>query len=77
MEMDPTIVALRHFEEAEMAFTAFAGNLLESGVTIPPELRAQAKALRVALDTEIAQELWTRSKRLVACWPTLTRSGSG
>ena len=50
MEMDPTIVALRRFEEAEMAYTAFTGTLLESGVTIPPDLRAQAKALRVALD---------------------------
>jgi hypothetical protein len=50
MEMDPTIVALRRFEEAERAYTAFTGDLLEGGATITPELRAEAKALRVALD---------------------------
>ncbi len=50
MEMDPTIMALRRFEESEKAYTAFTGDLLESGATITPELRAQAKALRVTLD---------------------------
>lgn len=50
MEMDPTIVALRRFEEAERAYTVFTGDLLESGAAITPELRAQAKALRESLD---------------------------
>jgi hypothetical protein len=50
MEMDPTIVALRRFEEAEQAYTAFTGDLLEGGATITPELRAQAKALRESLE---------------------------
>ena len=50
MEMDATIVALRRFEEAERAYTAFTGDLLESEATITPELRAQAKALRESLD---------------------------
>lgn len=48
--MDPTITALRRFEEAEKAYTTFTGDLLESGATITPELRARAKALRVTLD---------------------------
>ena len=51
MEMDPTILALRRFEDAERAYTAFTGNLLESGATITEDLRARAKALREALDT--------------------------
>jgi hypothetical protein len=50
MEMDPTIVASRRFEEAERAYTAFAGDLLEGGATITPDLRARAKALRETLD---------------------------
>ena len=50
MEMDPTIVALRRFEEAEKAYTAFTGDLLESGNTITPDLRTQAKSLRETLD---------------------------
>ncbi len=50
MEMDATIVALRRFEEAEKAYTGFTGNLIESGVTITPDARAQAKALRETLD---------------------------
>jgi hypothetical protein len=51
MEMDPTIVALRRFEEAEMAYTAFTGDLLESGAPITDDLRTRAKALRKTLDT--------------------------
>ena len=50
MEMDATIVALRRFEKAEKAYTGFTANLLESGATITPESRAQAKALRETLD---------------------------
>lgn len=50
MEMDATIVALRRFEEAEKAYTGFTGNLLESGATITPDSRAQAKTLRETLD---------------------------
>jgi len=50
MELDPTIEALRRFEDAEREYTAFAGDLLESGATITPDLRAQAKALRGTLD---------------------------
>lgn len=67
MEMDPTIVALRRFEEAEMAFTAFTGDLFESGATITPDLRAQAKALRMALDTARADyhEALRESGRMV------------
>jgi hypothetical protein len=37
MEMDPIIVALRRFEEAEKAYTVFTGDLLESGAEITPE----------------------------------------
>ncbi len=51
MEMDPTIVALRRFEEAEKAYTAFTGDLLESGAMITEDLRTQAKGLRKTLDT--------------------------
>ena len=51
MEMDATIVALRRFEEAEKAYTAFTGDLLESGATITEDFRTQAKVLRQTLDT--------------------------
>ena len=50
MEMDPTIVALRRFEEAELAYTTFAGDLLESDAAISPDERTRARALRETLD---------------------------
>jgi len=50
MDMDPTIVALRRFEEAELAYTTFTGNLLDSRAEISAAARREAASLREALD---------------------------
>jgi len=50
MDMDPTIVALRRFEEAEVAYTTFTGNLLDSRAEIAQSDREEAAALRDTLD---------------------------
>jgi hypothetical protein len=67
MDLDPTIVALRRFEAAELAYTTFTGNLLDSRAEITQSAREEAAALRDALDRARRQyhEALRESGRLV------------